>query len=160
MIECNFEYTDTLIKNINLKSTKKYNMMIEIALFVMFVATLVLIITHNKVMAIVCGGMLVALLGVLVITNIILSKNNSILLGQKVNIKFDKELLIIVSKLGNKELYKANVEYDAIKSVEMYKDIIFLYINKESAIIIPKICFKSNKDYNTVMQLVQNNYIV
>jgi hypothetical protein len=129
-------------------------------MFIILVSSAILFATHNIVLGAIFGGVFVVFLAMLVLVNMFKSTNNQMLEGQDVNVKFDEQNLMIICSLNNEVLYSAAVEYSTIKSVKKSKELMFLYVNKNSAIVIPKASFASVEDYNKVIQLVQNNYVV
>lgn len=160
MIKCGFKYTEGLVKNINDVAVKKYNIIIEIAMLLSFTSLCILFATHNKTLGIIFSGVFVFLLICLIIINKLNANNNKILIGQQVDFKFDENNFIITCTLGDEILYDATFEYSAIKKVKLTKELVLLYFNKKSALPIPKSSFKTVGDYNTIVQIVQNNYIV
>ncbi|MBQ8522079.1 MAG: YcxB family protein [Clostridia bacterium] len=160
MIESKFEYTENLINKINASAIKKYNIIVEVAMIISLIALSILFITGNTLLGIVFSMILACLVISFVITNKSVSQNNKILIGQQVNIMFNETSMDMTTTLGEKVLYNANFEYDAIKKIVKSKDLVFIYFDKVSVVIFPKTSFKTSKDYEKVMQLVANNYIV
>lgn len=160
MIESNFEYTEKLINKINTASVKKYNIIIEITMFMILLGAVVLFITGNTVLG-VAGCIIFVLMAIsLFLNNKEINRSNRILIGQKVNIVFKSSDMLMTTKLGNKVLYKSNFEYGSIKKIVENEDLVFIYFDKVSVVIFPKSSFKSIDDYKKAMQFVGNNYIV
>ena len=128
MIESNFEYTESLIKKINTASIRKYNLMIEIAMFIILLGAVILFVTGNTAMGVICCLIFIMLLISLVFANISITKSNRVLVGQRVNIIFNEENMMMTTKLGEKVLYKANFEYNAIKKVEKKISVRYNYL--------------------------------
>jgi ABC-type uncharacterized transport system permease subunit len=160
MIESNFEYTEKLINNINTASIKKYNLGIEIAMFIILLGAVVLFVTSNTLIGVICSAIFIMLLISLVFANLSITKSNRVLVGQRVNIIFNEDNMVMTSKLGEKVLYKANFEYKAIKKVKDNQDLVFVYFDKVSVIIIPKTSFKTSKECKKAMELIGNNYVI
>lgn len=160
MIESNFEYTENLINKINTNSVKRYNLVIEIAMFVIFLSAVVLFVTGNILLGVIFSVIFAILLASVIITNRGIAKNNRILVGQRVSVKFNDSDMLMTAKLGNKVIYNAKLEYGAVKKIVERQDLIFIYFGKESAVVVPKSSFKTGEDYQKAMQFVGNNYVV
>ena len=160
MVESNFEYTDNLIKKVNANAIKKYNLIIEIAMFIILLGAVVLFVTGNTVLGVIAGAIFAILLVSLVFANMSITKSNRVLIGQNVNIVFNDTKMTMTTKLGNKVLYRANFDYNAITSVKHGADLIVVHFNKVSAVIIPKTSFKTSQDCTKAIQLMGNNYVV
>lgn len=160
MIESNFEYTEKLINKINNASVKKYNIIIEITMFMILLGAVVLFITGNTVLGIAGCIIFVLMVVSLVLNNKEINRSNRILIGQKVNIVFNSHDMLMTTKLGNKVLYKSKFEYEAIKKIVENEDLVFVYFDKVSVVFFPKSSFKSVDDYRKAMQFVGNNYVV
>ena len=160
MIESNFEYTENLIGKINAISIKKYNVITEIFMAIILIGSGVLF----AVKSILLGGIFLAIFIMLTISlcfsNRSINKSNSILVGQKVNIKFDEDKMHVTTKLGNKVLYSVGFEYQAIKKVVSKPDLVFVYFDRVSAVIIPKNSFNAGKEYKKAMEYLNNNYVM
>ncbi len=158
MIECNFEYTNQLIDNINSQVLKKYNIFIEVALAIMLIGAVVLFVVENFVMGAIMAG-LVVLIGVCwIFTNKTIKRSNQALFGQSVAIKFNEENMQLNLAVGDRVVNESTISYSVIKNVVDNKNLLFLYIDKTRAIIIDKIGFKTSEDYKRALQLVSNNY--
>lgn len=160
MIESNFEYTENLINKINSNAVKKYNLAIEIAMFIILLSAVLMFIVATVALGVIFSVVFV-LLGVSLFFNYkAINKSNRVLVGQNVNIVFNQKNMLMTTKLGNKTLYKANFEYNTIRKVEEKNDLVFLYFDKVTVIVIPKISFKTTEQYKKALDLVANNYVV
>ncbi len=160
MVESNFEYTEGLIKKINAKSTMKYEFITEIALFIILLSSVILFIGRNNVLGGICCIIFLVLLASLVLSKLSINKSNRILIGQQVNIVFNETKMSMTTKLGEKVLHRANFDYNAIKSVKSSGDLIYIYFNKISVMIVPKTSFKTSQDCKTALELLGNNYVI
>ncbi len=160
MIECNFEYTEKLINKVNSESMKKYNIIIEIAMILILISAIAMFITGNTLLGISGIVLNVSLAVSLWINNRSINRSNEVLIGQKVNIKFAEDKMLMTIKLGEKVLNKVNFEYSAIKKVSSKDDFVMVYFDRVSAVIIPRDSFKTTKDYRKAMDYVGNNYII
>lgn len=160
MIESNFEYTENLINKINACVIKKYNLFTEIAMFIILLSCVVLFITHNVMLGIIFCIIFICLLVSLIISNKGIEKSNKILIGQQVKVVFNEHNIGMTTKLGNRILYNAKFEYNAIKKVDEKKDLMFIYFDKISAIIVPRTSFKTSEEYKKAVELAVNNYTI
>ena len=160
MIECGFAYTENLLNAINTDSTRKANLINEISIFVILLCSIILFLTHNIALGVIFSIIFVVLSIGLFLTNKAIAKSNKMLLGQQIRIKFNDSNMVMTCKFGDKTLYNTTFEYNAIKKILHKKDLIYLYFDKNSAVIIPKLSFKSNKDLNRALELIGNNYII
>lgn len=160
MIECGFAYTENLLNAINTDSTRKANLINEISIFVILLCSIILFLTHNIALGVIFSIIFVVLSIGLFLTNKAIAKSNKMLLGQQIRIKFNDSNMVMTCKFGDKTLYNTTFEYNAIKKILNKKDLIYLYFDKNSAVIIPKLSFKSNKDLNRALELIGNNYII
>lgn len=160
MVKSNFEYTEGLIKKINSNSVNIYNLIIKISMAIILLSSIILFITHNFVFGAISFVVFVCLLASLLLTNRAIITSNKILIGQKVNILFKDNQMDVTTKLGEKVLYNASFEYQAIKKFKNSKDLIYLYFDRSSVIIIPKTGFKNAQELQTAIELVSNNYVI
>ena len=160
MIECGFAYTENLLNTINTDSTRKSNLINEISIFIILLCAVILFLTHNVVLGVIFSVIFVVLAVGLFFTNKSIAKSNQMLLGQQIKIVFNDNNMVMTCKLGGKTLYNTTFEYSAVKKILNKKDLIYIYFDKNSAIIIPKLSFKSTKDLNRALELVGNNYII
>ena len=114
MIESNFEYTESLINKINLVSMKKYNIITEIFMSIILIGAIVLFITKSILLGGIFSGIFVLLSISLYFTNKSFKKSNYLLVGQKISIRFEEYKMVMTAKFGNKVLYNAGFEYEAI----------------------------------------------
>lgn len=160
MIESNFVYTQLLLNKINTSIANKYNVFIEIAMFIIFVGAIILLVTGNTVLGLVFI-LILAMLGFsLFIIKRDIIKSNQMLDGQRINIVFNETNMLMTCKLNEKTLYTTVFKYDAIKKIVDKKDTLFIYFDKGSAVIIPKLSFKTSDDCQIATQLMGNNYIL
>ncbi|MBQ7880677.1 MAG: YcxB family protein [Clostridia bacterium] len=160
MIECKYNYTNSLLDKISKNSVKNINLFSEIAMFIILVGAVILFVTGNIVLGSIFLGIFVLLLISLIYTNKTIVKSNRILNGQQVQIVFNEYDMAMTTSLGNKVLYNATFDYKAIKKVSEKQDLIYVYFDKTSVIVIPKLSFKTNEDYLKATQLINNNYVV
>ena len=160
MVESNFEYTEVLIKKINTNAIKKCGLITEIAMFFILLGAVVLFVTGNTIMGVISSIIFAVLLASLVFTNLSINKSNCVLVGQRVNVVFNDTKISMTTKLGNRVLYRANFDYNAVKSVKVTGDLIYIYFNKSSVVIVPKTSFKTSQDCKTALELVGNNYVI
>ncbi len=160
MIKCKFEYTEGLLKKINTTSLKVSNLINELLLFIILVGSVILFVTGNLVLGIVLAVVFVLFAVSLYLFNEAIYKSNIILRGQQVHILFNEGNMDMSCSRGENQLYKANFEYVAIKKLEVKQDLIYVYFDKKSVIIIPKLAFTTETDYNKAIELLGNNYMV
>jgi len=160
MVESNFKYTNELLKKINSNATKNINLFCQIAMLIILMGSGVLFVTHNFMLGAIFAVIFVGLVVCLVLTNKTIANANRVLLGQKINIKFDENSMKMIASLNDKVLYNATFEYKAIKKVVEKQGVAYIYFDKTSAIVVPKNSFETSSAYEKAMQLVSNNYIV
>lgn len=160
MIEANFEYTENLIHKINSTSMKTETLIIKIAMLVILLGSAILFITSNTTLGFIFLGMFAILLISLSVNSKDINKSNRILIGQKINIMFNENSMTAINKLGEKTLYKANFKYSAIKKIKYKQDLLFIYFDKTSVVIIPKNSFKTLQEYERALELIRNDYSV
>lgn len=160
MVESKFEYTENLINKINTASIKKYNLLNEIAMAIVLIGTVILFVTSNIVLGVIFSAIFVLLLIGLIFTNKDIARSNRVLVGQQVNVVFNESNMRMITKLGNKTLYNVKFEYNTIRKIDAKTDLVFVYFNKSSAIVLPKSSFKTNGDLTRAMELMYNNYVI
>jgi len=160
MIQSNFKYTDELLNKISKNSTKNIKTFIMIAIFAMLTGVVILMLTGNKTLGIIFACVLVVLIVSLILTNKSMLKANQSLFNQDVNITFAQDKMILKSTLGKEILYNISFDYKAIKKVVKKSDLIYVYFNRSSAIVIPKSSFTTDEDYEKALHLVSDNYTV
>lgn len=160
MIEGNFEYTTGLLKKINSNAVRKSNLVNEIAMLVIAVGAVVAFILDNVFIGISLAVVFVALGVSLMFTGKSIARANNRLLGQKVKLVFSNTDMHMTGLAGEVALYNVSFEYKAIKKVSIKQDIIYIYFDRNSVIIIPKSSFKTSEDCENVIELVSNNYVV
>ena len=158
MIEANFEYSHEFIKELNTRTMKSYNLIGQIALFLIFCGACIMFsVARNVVLGVFAAISFVVFLVGLVIANKSIERSNFGLLGQKVNVMFDKNEISIAVKLSNKTLYTANFGYAEIKSIKVKDWLMYIKIDKHSTIIIPKSGFESEENFVKALEQVSNN---
>lgn len=159
MINCEFTYTTEFLKKISKASSKVSNMIAEIMLGIIVVATVALFATGEVTTGIVFAVVAAVTVLAQVLVNLRLYKVNSFLLNQKVNLQFDIKSMKYVQKIDDQVLQEASIEYTVISKVKQVDDLMFLYFNSKSALIVPKSAFKSFEDYKKAYDLASNNYV-
>ena len=160
MISCKFTYTDDLLKKITKTSLKKSNIIMEVLLGIILIGSVSLFAIKSTASAIVLAGVFVVTLIAQVLTNIKLGKINNVLLNQTVEIDFDMKNMKYVQKMDDATLNDAVIDYAIIKKIKEVDEFLYLYLNSQSAFIIPKNSFKSMEEYRKAFELVSNNYVV
>ena len=160
MIKCGFEYDFNLLQKISNNTLKKYNVINEVLVGLMFVAIAIMFIFDNIVLGTIFSVILVFLIVNLVFANTLIKKSNNGLLGQRVELVFKEHSMDMSGILGDKVLYKTVIEYSVIKKVVDKSEFIYVYLDKKSIIIIPKASFKSMEDCKKAIELSGNNYVV
>lgn len=160
MVNCKFTYTDELLKKITKTSLKKSNLIMEILLGIILIASISLFAIKSTASAIVLAGVFVVTVIAQVLTNIKLGKINNVLLNQTVEIDFDIKNMKYVQKMDDATLNDAVIDYGVIKKIKEVDELLYLYLNSQSAFIIPKNSFKSTEEYRKAFELVSNNYVV
>ena len=160
MVESNFEYTEGLIKKVNTNASRKCNLITEIAMFIILLGMVALFIGGNTALGLISGGVFIVLLVGLIFSNLSIEKSNRVLVGQNVNIVFYDKKMTMTAKLGQRTLYRANFDYNAITNIKYYQDLMVVYFNKVSAVVIPKTSFKTIQDCERAVELMSNNYVI
>ncbi|MBQ3502945.1 MAG: YcxB family protein, partial [Clostridia bacterium] len=158
--ESNFEYTTELLSKINGNAIKKSNLINEIAMLIIAVGSVVAFILDNIFVGVSLIVVFVALAVSLVLTAKAIITSNKRLVGQKVKIVFSEVDMHMMGLIGDTALYNADFEYKAIKKSEVKQDLIYVYFDNHSVIIVPKNSFKTSEDCKKVIELVSNNYVV
>ena len=160
MVESNFEYTEGLIKKVNTNATRKCNVITEIAMFIILLGMVALFVGGNTILGLIAVCVFIVLLVSLIFSNISIEKSNRILVGQNVNIVFYDKKMTMTAKLGQRTLYRANFDYNAITDIKHHQDLMVVYFNKVSAVIVPKTSFKTMQDCQKSVELMSNNYVI
>lgn len=160
MIKCKFKYDEKLLNKITNTTLKTSNLINQILIGLIAVAVAVMFIMGYKVSGIVFLAVGVILVAGVIFVNKLISKSNKMLLGQQVDIVFSETDMVMNCSMGGEKLYTAKLEYSAVKKVVEKNDLAYLYFDKKSIIILPKQSFISEQDYQKVMELVGNNYIM
>ena len=160
MIECEYSYTYGLLNKISSHSTRGVKLTCQITTFIALICLVVLFVSGHIATGIILAiTWLVICIPVYVFIKSI-NKANRLLLNQNVKMVFDKNGVTITNFIRDKELANATIDYKVIKQVKVIKDLIYMYINRNSAIIVPKESFANSADCDRVIQLVSNNYEV
>lgn len=159
MINCEFTYNDELLKKITKASTKLTNMITEIMLGIIIISSAALFATKETVTGIIFAVVAVLTVVAQIISNRRLYKLNSFLLNQKVKLQFDVKGMKYVQTMADEVLQDANIEYAIISKVKQVNDLMFLYFNSRSALIVPRTAFKSYEEYKKAYDLASNNYV-
>ena len=159
MVSCKFTYTSDLLKKITKTSLRRSNTIMEILLAIILVGSISLFAIKSIPSAIVLAGVFVFTVVAQVLTNIRLGKINNVLLNQTVELDFDVKNMKYVQKMDDAVLNDATIDYGIIKKIKEVDDLLYLYLNSQSAFIIPKNSFKSMEEYRKAFELVSNNYV-
>jgi len=160
MIESKFEYTQTLINKINTSSVRKYNLFNEIAMFILLLSAIILFISGKILLGVIFSAIFIMLLVSLIFANKDIARSNRVLVGQRINVVFGKESMKMTAKLGNRVLYNATFEYNAIKKINEKSDLVYVYFDKKTVVVLPKNSFKTSSDLTTALELMSNNYLI
>ena len=160
MVECGFTFTSALLDRINKNSTKTINLIGEIALFIILVGAIVMFVVDNIIIGIIALAIFALLLTSFILGNKSIARTNRGLLNQQVKINFNEENMTMQGYINGKQLYSTTFEYSGIKKVEIKQDLIYVYFDKKSAVVVPMASFKSNSDCEKAIELVSNNYVV
>lgn len=159
MINCEFTYNDELLKKITKASTKLTNIITEIMLGIIIISAVALFATKDVTAGVIFLAVAVLTVVAQILTNRRLYKINSFLLNQKVKLQFDIKSMKYVQTMEDAVLQDANIEYTVISKVKQVDDLMFLYFNSKSALIVPKTAFKSYEEYKKAYDLASNNYV-
>lgn len=160
MVECNFTYTNELLDKISRVSTKKINLISEIAIGIILIGVFVLFATSNILLGFIFLAIFAMLLVSIIFINRSIIKSNRMLLNQNISIVFNEENMKMKAIMGDRVVYSASFEYSAVIKVENLQELTYVYFNKSSVIVIPKSSFQTQDDYEKAMQLVANNYVI
>lgn len=160
MFETNFEYTEGLLNKISKNSAKTVNIISELLMMAVLASVAILFVTGHYLLGGIFAGVFVAFFVSLILTNRSIRNYNKSLLGHKINIVFNEESMTMKAEFAGAILYNLSFEYDAIKRAVVRDDLVYVYFNKKSAIIIPKTSFTTTENYEKAMHLINNNYMV
>ncbi len=160
MVKCKFIYNEDILNKLARNSTKVADLIIEICCGILVVAGAVMFALGRTGLGITAVIVFACLIGSMVVNNLSIKRNNMVFLGREVNIKFDKEVMNVITSFNNHEISNMNINYSVIKNIKEVEEVIYLYLSDSSAVVIPKKCFRSAEDYKLAMELVGKNYIV
>ena len=161
MIEAKFEYSYEYINELNNKTMKTYNIISQIALFLILCAVgIMFAVARNIFLGVLASVTFVILLVGFVIANKSVERSNRGLLGQQIKISFSENEMVMTSSLGEKVLYTARFDYSAVKSVKVKNNLIFIKFDKKSMVVIPKLAFKNESDFIKAKEYLNNNYVM
>ena len=161
MIEANFEYSYQYIKELNNSTMRTYNLIGQIALFLILCGACILFsVARNILLGVLAAVTFVILLVGFVCANKAVQRSNRALLGQQVKVKFGENEMIMTASMGDEALYTAKFEYAAIKSVKAKNDLMYIMFDKKSAVVVPKLAFKTEAEFVKVLERVSNNYVM
>lgn len=161
MIEAKFEYSYQYIKELNSSTMRIYNIIGQIALFLILCGVAVMFaVARNILLGVLSSITFVMLLAGFISANKAVERANRGLIGQQVKVKFDENEMIMTATIAGETLYTSRFDYSAIKSVKEKNDLMFIKFDKKSMIVIPKSGFKKDADFKKVLDRVSNNYVV
>lgn len=160
MIKCNFYYNSALLNMISNNAVKSTNLITDICAVIMLICGLLLIVLGNTIVGAIALIAFVLVVAARFVGNSTSARSNRMLLNQQVKVLFNRDNMNVVNMLGDKELAKFDIEYTAIKKVKLVKDLIYIYIENISVIVVPKTGFATQQDYEKAIELVTNNYSV
>ena len=161
MIEAKFEYSYKYVKDLNKSIMKTYNLIGEISLFFILCAVCIMFaVVGSILMGVLASITFVSLLVSFVFANKAVERSNRILVGQRVKISFDVNMMTMSASLGGETLYNAKFDYSAVKSVKVKDNLIYISFDKKSVVIIPKAGFKTEADFVKALEYVSNNYVI
>lgn len=161
MIEAKFEYSYQYIKDLNKSTMKTYNLIGEIALFLILCGIgIMFAVARNVLLGVLASVTFVMLLVGFVIANKSVERSNRGLLGQQVKVSFAENEMIMTASVGGETLYTAKFEYAAIKSVKVKNNLMYIKFDKTSVVIIPKLGFKKDADFVKALEYASNNYVI
>lgn len=160
MIKCEFEYDREFVAQIAKNSTRVTNIILEICMFIILVATAIVFVMGELITGAVFAVMFVSFLVLLPVVNRSAYKVNNILLGQRVELEFNKDDMLFKAYVGKEMSSEAVIKYSVIKKINEIKGLVYLYIARGSAIVIPINAFDSRTQYQKAMELAGNNYSI
>lgn len=160
MVKCKFAYTDEMLNKVANNSTKISDMILEICCGLMLVGAVLLLLLDRTALGITALIVLIVLVLTVIINNLTARRINLQLLGREVEITFNKENIVITTTFHEKEVSKTQINYSVIKAVKEVEGLLYLKIDKGSAVVIPTKSFENIEDYNLANELINKNYIV
>lgn len=160
MINCKFSYNKELLNKIANNTSKKFRIIMEICLVIIAIAVVSMFVLEQIVLGVSFSVMFVAVTFSAIMNIRAINKSNSVLIGREMNITFGETEMEVKVSINNKEISSSKIAYNVIKDVRVVKDLVYYYINRSSAIIVPKQCFASEQDCTKSIELATNNYIV
>ncbi len=160
MFESNFRYSEKLLNKISKNSTKIANMIGEILIMITLAGVAILFVTGHYLIGGIFVGVFVLFVISLIFANKSIKNSNNSLLGHQINIVFNEDEMVMKAEFGGATLYNMAFDYKAIQRVVIRGDLVYVYFNKKSAIIIPKSSFTTTENYEKALHLINNNYMV
>lgn len=160
MIECKFTYNKDMLNKIRNNSIKRVNFITEVCMFIILLSSIVLFCVKEVQMGVIFLVLFGAIAIGLIVSNVTILKGNNVLLGQTVEVGFEGEHMTVKNSLGDSQLSSAKIDYSVIKQVKLIDGLVYFYVNKTSAIIVPKNSFVTEQDFQKAVALAGNNYVV
>lgn len=160
MVKCKFNYNEDMLNKLAKNSTKLADLITEICCGILVVAGSVMFALGRTGLGITSIVIMVVLFGSMVLNNMSIKRNNMLFLGREVNVKFDKEGMKVVTSFNDKEISNININYSIIRNIKEIDGLVYLYLPKNSAVVIPKKGFESAEEYKLALELAGKNYIV
>ena len=161
MIEAKFEYSYQYIKDLNKSTMKTYNMIGQIALFLIFCGIGVMFgVSKNILLGVLISITFVILLVGFVSANKAVERANRALLGQHIDLSFSEGEMTMTASVEGENFYTARIDYKTIKSVKVKDNLMYINFNKNSAVIVPKSAFKTEENFVKALERVTNNYVI
>ena len=161
MIEAKFEYSHGFIKELNTSTMKTYNLIGQIALFLILCGVAIMFaVARNILLGVLASVTFVVLLVGFISANKSVERSNRGLLGQQINLSFAESELIMTANLGKETLYTAKFDYATVKSVKVKSNLMYIKFDKNSVVVVPKSAFKTEAEFVKALERVSNNYVM
>ena len=161
MIEAKFEYSYQYIKDLNNSTMKTYNLISQIALFLILCGVCIMFaVVRNILLGVLASITFVVLLVGFVMANKAVERSNRGLLGQQIKVSFGENEMVMVATIAGETLYTAKFDYLAVKGVKVKNDLMYIKFDKKSVLIIPKSGFRKEADFTKALEYVSNNYVM
>ena len=161
MIEAKFEYTHRFIKELNTSTMRTYNLIGQIALFLILCGAVIMFaVARNILLGVLASVTFVVLLVGFVCANKAVERSNRGLLEQQIKVNFGENEMTMTSSVGGQILYNAKFDYTTVKGVKLNNNLMYIKFDKNSVVVIPKSGFKTEADFIKALERVSNNYVM